>query len=269
MKRTLAGLAPGGDRGRSRRWRWASRRAASETTTRPAPLAARRGGTSRSARVRDDARQHPYGIAVDAFTRRSNDDRSSCTIVIDPTTPEPRASCCGTSGGGRGTMAAVSTPSGAPRASRLPGAAGAVPDHQLPAGRGRPRRPDRPGDARLARTGRRLGGRSGILEGGLRKPLGAKEPLVAPADFKGKKIRAPQSQRAVRRAARRWVHADPHPAGRCLRRPSRTAPWTASKRTCRLIDTHKWYEDAKFVTATSTSGRSRPCSWSTRRSTTA
>ena len=86
-----------------------------------------------------------------------------------------------------------------------------------------------------------------IHEGGLRKPLG-KEPLASVADFKGKTIRAPQSQVPVRglQGDRRERRAAA--AARGLPGPARTGPWTAPRPTLALIYTQKWYEQAKYVT---------------------
>ena len=85
-----------------------------------------------------------------------------------------------------------------------------------------------------------------IHEGGLRKPFG-KSPLITPANWKGKKIRAPQSN--VLSAGIRALGADPTP----LALPEvfnalRSGTVDGMEANLGLIFTQKFYEVAKYVT---------------------
>jgi len=85
-----------------------------------------------------------------------------------------------------------------------------------------------------------------IHEGGLRKPFG-KRPLITPADWKGKKIRAPQSN--VLSAGIRALGADSSP----LALPEvfnalRSGTVDGMEANLGLIYTQKYYEVAKYIT---------------------
>ena len=67
----------------------------------------------------------------------------------------------------------------------------------------------------------------GLLEGGIRKPMGAKAALVSPATFKGKKWRAPPSAEHDRGA-----ESHGRLTGRHRRSPkSRARPWRTGRST--------------------------------------
>jgi TRAP-type C4-dicarboxylate transport system substrate-binding protein len=87
----------------------------------------------------------------------------------------------------------------------------------------------------------------GILEGGLRKPLGREVALKSPADFKGKKIRAPQSQ--VLSAALEALGAEPValPVGDVYG-ALQNGTVDGMEANLGLIATNKYNEVAKFVT---------------------
>jgi TRAP-type transport system periplasmic protein len=85
-----------------------------------------------------------------------------------------------------------------------------------------------------------------IHEGGLRKPLG-KSPLLAPSDWVGKKIRAPQSN--VLSAGIRALGADPTPlAVTEVYNALRSGTVDGMEANLGLIYTNKYYEVAKYVT---------------------
>ena len=88
----------------------------------------------------------------------------------------------------------------------------------------------------------------GILEGGLRKPLGRTVALVSPATFKGKKIRAPQSK--VLAATITALGAQPValPVGDVYT-ALQNGTVDGMEANLGLIATNKYYEVAKFVTA--------------------
>ncbi len=87
----------------------------------------------------------------------------------------------------------------------------------------------------------------GILEGGLRKPLGREAALKSPADFKGKKIRAPQSK--VLAAALTALGAEPValPVGDVFS-ALQNGTVDGMEANLGLIATNKYNEVAKFVT---------------------
>jgi TRAP-type C4-dicarboxylate transport system substrate-binding protein len=87
----------------------------------------------------------------------------------------------------------------------------------------------------------------GILEGGLRKPLGREGALKSPADFKGKKIRAPQSK--VLSATITALGAEPValPVGDVFT-ALQNGTVDGMEANLGLIYTNKYHEVAKFVT---------------------
>lgn len=87
----------------------------------------------------------------------------------------------------------------------------------------------------------------GILEGGLRKPVGREAALKSPADFKGKKIRAPQSK--VLAAALTALGAEPValPVGDVFT-ALQNGTVDGMEANLGLIATNKYDEVAKFVT---------------------
>ena len=87
----------------------------------------------------------------------------------------------------------------------------------------------------------------GLLEGGIRKPMGAKAALVSPATFKGKKWRAPPSTNMV--AALKAMGAAPVVV------PLGDVSPALANGTIDALDTNyglavtqKWYENAKYLT---------------------
>ena len=87
----------------------------------------------------------------------------------------------------------------------------------------------------------------GLLEGGIRKPMGAKAALVSPATFKGKKWRAPSSPNMI--AALKAMGASPV----AIQLPEVSASLAngaidALDTNYGLAVTQKWYENAKYLT---------------------
>ena len=87
----------------------------------------------------------------------------------------------------------------------------------------------------------------GLLEGGIRKPMGAKAALVSPATIKGKKWRAPASDNMV--AALKAMGASP------VAIPLGDVSPALANGTVDALDTNyglavtqKWYENAKYLT---------------------
>ena len=86
-----------------------------------------------------------------------------------------------------------------------------------------------------------------IHEGGLRKPLGAKKALKSPADFKGLKIRAPES--GVLSAGLQALGAEPTPLPVTeVYLALKNGTVDGMEANLGLIDTNKYNEVAKFVT---------------------
>lgn len=87
-----------------------------------------------------------------------------------------------------------------------------------------------------------------IHEGGLRKPMGAKKALASPAAFKGQKIRTPES--SVLELGINALGADPT----AIPLPDvyaalRDGAVDGLETNLALVQTQKWYEVAKFITA--------------------
>jgi TRAP-type transport system periplasmic protein len=87
-----------------------------------------------------------------------------------------------------------------------------------------------------------------IHEGGLRKPLGASQPLTAPADFRGLTIRTPES--SVLETGIRALGADPSPIPVTdIYAALRDGTADGMEANLGLIQTFQLYEVADFVTA--------------------
>lgn len=88
----------------------------------------------------------------------------------------------------------------------------------------------------------------GLLEGGLRKPVGRDEALTSPATFKGQKLRAPASQ--IMTASLKDLGAEPvaMPLGD-VSPALQNGTIDGLEANYGLIVTQKFYENAKFVTA--------------------
>jgi TRAP-type C4-dicarboxylate transport system substrate-binding protein len=85
-----------------------------------------------------------------------------------------------------------------------------------------------------------------IHEGGLRKPFG-KEQLASLADFKGKTIRAPQSQVLSEGLRALGANAEPIPLPEVYQ-ALQNGTVDGVEANLPLIYTQKWYEQAKYVT---------------------
>ena len=88
----------------------------------------------------------------------------------------------------------------------------------------------------------------GLLEGGLRKPVGRDTPLKSPADFAGKKLRAPASK--IMTSSLKALGAEPvaMPLGD-VASSLQTGKIDGLEANYGLIFTQKFNEGAKFVTA--------------------
>lgn len=88
----------------------------------------------------------------------------------------------------------------------------------------------------------------GLLEGGLRKPVGRTAPLKSPADFKGKKLRAPASK--IMTSALKALGAEPvaMPLGD-VATALQSGAIDGLEANYGLIVTQKFNDNAKFVTA--------------------
>jgi tripartite ATP-independent transporter DctP family solute receptor len=86
-----------------------------------------------------------------------------------------------------------------------------------------------------------------IHEGGLRKPLGAKKALKNPSDFRGTKIRAPESRVLAAGLAALGAEATPLPLGEVYL-ALKNGQVDGMEANLGLIDTQKYYEVARFVT---------------------
>ena len=196
--------------------------------------------------------QHPYGIAITQF-KTAVEKASGGSITI---TPLPGASggndvtLLGDVSGGTVEMAAVSTavwdskgvnvfqPLQAPLLITNYGFDATVLGG--PIGQGMLASPA--GPAKLGLVG------LGLLEGGLRKPVGRAAPLKAPADFVGKKIRAPASK--IMTNGLKALGAEPVslPLGDVFT-ALQSGTVDGMEANYGLIVTQKFNEVAKFVTA--------------------
>lgn len=86
-----------------------------------------------------------------------------------------------------------------------------------------------------------------IHEGGLRKPVGAKKALKTPADFRGAKIRAPESRVLAEGLAALGAEATPLPLGEVYL-ALKNGQVDGMEANYGLIDTQKYDEVAQFVT---------------------
>ncbi len=86
-----------------------------------------------------------------------------------------------------------------------------------------------------------------IHEGGLRKPLGAKEQIVSLADWKGKKIRSVESPVLVAGIRALGADATPLPVGDVYN-ALRSGTVDGMEANLGLVQTFKYYEVAKYMT---------------------
>lgn len=85
-----------------------------------------------------------------------------------------------------------------------------------------------------------------IHEGGLRKPFG-KTPLVKPSDYKGKTIRAPQSQVLASAFKALGANVEPLPLPE-VTQALQNGTIDGVEANLPLIYTQQWYQQAKYVT---------------------
>ena len=194
--------------------------------------------------------QHPYGIAIDAFTKEvASASGGKMAVEAIPNYTGGDAKLLDDVSGGTVEMAAVSTAVWDTKGVNVFQALQApflITNYPLdasiiggPVGTAMLSSPN--GPAKLNLVG------LGILEGGLRKPVGAKEPLTSPASFVGKKIRAPQSK--VLAAGITALGASPValPVGDVYS-ALQNGTVDGMEANLGLISTNKYNEVAKFVT---------------------
>jgi TRAP-type transport system periplasmic protein len=194
--------------------------------------------------------QHPYGIAVDAF-KQEVETASAGKVTVEPI---PNYTGGDTKlldavSGGEVEMAAVSTATWDTKGVNVFQALQApflITNYGFEQGIlegpiGTAMLESENGPKKLGLVG------LGILEGGLRKPLGAKVALKSPADFKGKKIRAPQSKVLSAALSALGAEAVPLPVGEVFT-ALQNGTVDGMEANLGLISTNKYDEVAKFVT---------------------
>ena len=185
--------------------------------------------------------QHPYGIAVDSFAKEVNA-TGELTLGRAAGLPAGRGPAARRRPQRRGADGDhLERDLGHRRRDGLPGAAGAVPDHQLLARGRRHRRRHRQVDDRRRPTSRPATSIVlAIHEGGLRKPFG-KTPLVTLANWKGKTIRAPQSQVLADGLKALGANVDPLPLPD-VNQALQNGAVDGVEANLPLIYTQQWYE---------------------------
>ena len=192
------------------------------------------------------AEQHPYGIAVDAFTKDVNA-TGALTLKGQPLYPQSEIQLLSDVRSGVVPMATVSTAvfdtAGitAFQALQAPflitnyGLEGEVLNGDI-------------GKKMIADATEQAGDLQVLTvhEGGLRKPFG-KEKLASVADFKGKTIRAPQSQVLADGLAALGANVEPLPLPDVYQ-ALQNGTVDGVEANLPLIYTSKWYEQAKFIT---------------------
>jgi TRAP-type C4-dicarboxylate transport system substrate-binding protein len=193
---------------------------------------------------------HPYGIAVAAFAKRVQEaSGGKLTVTPLPNYQGGDVPLLNDVSGGTVEMAAPSTaifdtrgvkvfqPLQAPFLITNYGLEKAVLDGDI----GKSMLSSANGPAKLGLVG------LGVLEGGLRKPLGRVKCLASPGDFQGAKIRAPQS--AVLSAGLKALGAEPTPLAVGDVFPAlQNGTVDGMEANLGLIQTNKYYEVAKCVT---------------------
>lgn len=195
--------------------------------------------------------QHPYGIAVDAFKKEvETASAGKMTIENTPNYTGGDSQLFDDTVGGTIEMAAISTAIWDTKGSNVFQALQApflITNYGLsqtvlggPIGTAMLESANGPPKFKLVGLG--------ILEGGLRKPVGRDVALKSPADFKGKKIRAPQSK--VLSAALTALGAEPVavPVGDVFT-ALQNGTVDGMEANYGLIVTNKYNEVTKFVTA--------------------
>jgi TRAP-type C4-dicarboxylate transport system substrate-binding protein len=194
--------------------------------------------------------QHPYGVSVDSFAKEvATASNGAMTVETVPNYTGGDAQLFDDVSGGTIEMGAISTAiydtkgSNVFQALQAPflitnyGLAGTVEGGSI----GQSMLDNPNGPAKFGTVG------LGILEGGLRKPLGRTVALKNPTNFKGKKIRAPQSQ--VLSATITALGAEPValPVGDVYG-ALQNGTVDGMEANLGLIYTNKYYEVADFVT---------------------
>jgi TRAP-type C4-dicarboxylate transport system substrate-binding protein len=193
------------------------------------------------------AQQHPYGIAVDSFIKAVND-TGTLTLSPQPVYPQSEIQLLADVRSGVVPMATISSAIwdtagiNAFQALQAPflitnyPLALAVEGGDI-------------GKAMIEQANTEAGDLVvlAIHEGGLRKPFG-KEELTNLADFKGKTIRAPQSQVLSEGLNAIGAVAEPIPLPEVYQ-ALQNGTVDGVEANLPLIYTSKWYEQAKYVTA--------------------
>jgi TRAP-type transport system periplasmic protein len=192
------------------------------------------------------AEQHPYGIAVDAFAKQVNA-TGALTLKGQPLYPQSEIQLLSDVRSGVVPMATISTAifdtAGitAFQALQAPflitnyGLEGEVLNGDI-------------GTKMIADATEQAGDLQVLTvhEGGLRKPFG-KVKLASVADFKGKTIRAPQSQVLADGLAALGANVEPLPLPDVYQ-ALQNGTVDGVEANLPLIYTSKWYEQAKFIT---------------------
>jgi TRAP-type transport system periplasmic protein len=190
--------------------------------------------------------QHPYGIAVDAFTKEVNA-TGQLTLQGQPAYPQAEIQLLADVRSGVVPMATVST--------AIFDTAGITAFQALQAPFLITNYPlaleiegGEIGQAMLEQADQQAGDlvALAIHEGGLRKPFG-KQQLASLADFKGKTIRAPQSQVLSEGFKALGANVEPLPLPDVYQ-ALQNGTVDGVEANLPLIYTQKWYEQAKFVT---------------------
>lgn len=190
--------------------------------------------------------QHPYGIAVDAFVEEVNA-TGALTLSGQPAYPQAEIQLLSDVRSGVVPMATIST--------AIFDTAGITAFQALQAPFLITNYPlalevegGEIGQAMLEQANQQAGDlvALAIHEGGLRKPFG-KEPLASLEDFKGKTIRAPQSQVLSEGFKALGANVEPLPLPEVYQ-ALQNGTVDGVEANLPLIYTQKWYEQAKFVT---------------------
>ncbi len=194
--------------------------------------------------------QHPYGIAIDAFAKEvSEKSAGRITVTTVPNYQGGDTPLLDDVSAGTIEMAGISTavfdgkavnvfqPLQAPFLITNYPLSQAVLGGEI----GQKMLDSENGPAKLGLVG------LGILEGGLRLPVGRKKAFRSPADFKGAKIRAPQSQVLSTGLAALGAEATPIPVGDVYT-ALQNGTVDGMEANYGLIFTNKYQEVADFVT---------------------
>ncbi|HWH15132.1 MAG TPA: TRAP transporter substrate-binding protein [Miltoncostaeaceae bacterium] len=193
--------------------------------------------------------QHPYGQAIDFFKQEV--ERASggrITINTRPSYPQPEPQLLADVRGGSVDMATISTAiwdSAGINAFQALQAPLLVSNYQLES----QILEGEIGQA-MAESASETAGDVTVLtihEGGLRKPVGAKNALDSVASFRGTKIRAPQSKVLAAGLQALGAEADPLPLPEVYQ-ALKNGTVDGMEANLGLIATNKYYEVARFVT---------------------